>query len=187
MVSLMSLWLPILLSAVFVFIASSLIHMVLGYHKNDYEQLPQQDQIMEAVRPFNIAPGDYVVPRAATMADMKTPEFMEKMKRGPVFSMTVHPPGQWAMGGRLAQWFVFSIVVSLFAGYIASRTLPAGTEYLQVMRIVGTVAFAGYALGHIPESVWYNKKWSTTFKNMFDGLIYGFVTGGTFGWLWPAM
>jgi len=187
MVPLSSLWMPILLSAVLVFIVSSIIHMVLGYHRNDYEQLPQQDQIMDALRPFSIPPGNYVAPRAPTMAEMRSPEFIEKMKRGPVFSMIVHPAGEWAMGRRLAQWFIFSVVVSLFAAYVASRTLPPGTDYMQVMRIVGTVAFIGYALGQIPDSIWYNKKWSTTLKSAVDALVYGLVTGGAFGWLWPAM
>ena len=36
MVGLAALWLPILLSAVIVFVASSLIHMVSGWHKSDY-------------------------------------------------------------------------------------------------------------------------------------------------------
>jgi hypothetical protein len=187
MVPLSSLWIPILLSAVIVFVASSIVHMVLRYHNSDYPQLPQQDQVMDALRPFSISPGQYMVPRAESMADMKNPEFKQKMERGPVFMINVFRPGDWAMGSRLGQWFIFSIVVSIFAAYVAGRTLPPGTDYLQVMRIVGTVTFAGYALGHVPNSIWYNLRWSTTFKNMFDGLIYGLLTGGTFGWLWPAM
>lgn len=187
MVPLMSLWMAILLSAVIVFAASSIIHMVLPYHRTDFAPLPQQDQVMDALRPFNIPPDQYMVPRANSMADMKNPEFKAKMERGPVFLMTVFRPGDWGMGGRLVQWFLFSVVVSLFAAYIAGQTLPRGTEYLQVMRIAGTVAFASYALGNVPNSIWYNHKWSTAFKNLFDGLIYGLLTGGTFGWLWPAM
>ena len=187
MVPLTSLLMPILLSAVIVFVASSIVHMVLPYHRTDYAPLPQQDQVMAALQPFNIAPDEYMVPRPANMAEMKTPEFKAKMERGPVFMMTVFKPGEWGMGSRMVQWFVFSAVVSLFAGYIAGRTLPPGTDYLQVMRIAGTVAFASYALGAVPQTIWYNHKWSTTFKNLFDGLIYGLLTGGTFGWLWPAM
>lgn len=187
MVPLTSLLVPILLSAVIVFVASSIIHMVLPYHRTDYDAMPQQDQVMDALRPFNIPPGEYMVPRANSMADMKNPEFKAKMERGPVFMMTAFRPGNWAIGGRLAQWFVFSIIVSIFAAYVAGRTLDRGSEYLQVMRIVGTVAFASYSLGNLPNSIWYNHKWSTAFKNLFDGLIYGLLTGGTFGWLWPAM
>lgn len=187
MVPLTSLWMPILLSAIIVFVASSIVHMVLPYHRSDFSTLPQQDQVMDALRPFNIPPGEYMVPRPANMADMKTPEFKQKIERGPVFIMTLLRPGDFGMGSRLVAWFVFSIFISLFAAYIAGRTLPPGTEYLQVMRIAGTVAFSGYSLAYVPVSIWYSRAWSTTFKNIFDGLIYGLLTGGTFGWLWPAM
>ena len=187
MVPLTSLLLPILLSAVIVFVASSVIHMVLGYHSTDFSRLPQQNQVMDALRPLNIPPGEYFAPHSANAAERKSPEFTELTKRGPVFALTVFPAGAWQMGGRLVQWFLYSVAVSLFTAYLAGRTLPPGTDYLQVMRVAGTVAFAGYALAHIPPSIWYSRKWSTTFRNVFDGLIYGLLTGGTFGWLWPAM
>jgi hypothetical protein len=188
MVPLTSLWLPILLSAVIVFVASSVIHMVLGYHNTDFSRLPQQDQVLDALRPFSIPPGDYIAPHAATAAERKAPEFAERITRGPVFALTMFAPGAFQnMGGRLVQWFLFSVLVSVFAAYVAGRTLPPGTDYLQVMRIAGTVAFAGYALAHLPPSIWYDRKWNTTLKNVFDGLVYGLLTGGTFGWLWPAM
>lgn len=187
MVPLMSLWMPILVSAVIVFLASSVIHMVLRYHQSDFAKLPQQDQIMDALRPFNVPLGEYMAPYCATPAEMKSPAFLEKLKRGPVFAMTVFPTGQWSMGPRLAQWFVFSIVASIFVAYVAGRALGPGTEYIAVFRIAGTVAFMGYTLAAVPASIWYNRKWSTTFKSAFDGLIYGLLTGGTFGWLWPDM
>jgi hypothetical protein len=187
MVPLSSLWVPILVSAVFVFVASSIIHMVLGYHRNDFAPLPQEGQVLDALRSFNIPPGEYMAPRAASMADMKSPEFLEKMKRGPVVAATFFPLGQWSMGPLLFQWFLFSVLISIFAAYVAGRTLASGTAYIEVMRIAGTVAFAGYSLAYIPASIWYRRKWSTTFKNLFDGLVYGLLTGGTFGWLWPAM
>ena len=187
MVPLMSLWMPIVLSAVIVFVASSIVHMVLKYHQNDWKKLAQEDQVLDALRPLNIPPGEYIAPKPTSMAESKTPAFVEKIKRGPVLAMTVFPPGEWTMGSRLVQWFLFGVLVSIFAAYIAGRTLPPGTDYLQVMRIAGTVAFMGYSLAYLPVSIWYNRDWSTTFKNVFDGLIYGLLTGGTFGWLWPAM
>lgn len=187
MVPLSALWMPILLSAVFVFIASSIVHMVLRYHQNDFKPLPQEGAILDALRPFNIPPGDYMAPRPASSADMKSPEFLEKMKRGPAFAATFFPSGQWSMGPMLMQWFLFIVLVSVFAAYVAGRTLPAGTPYIDVMRIAGTVAFASYSLAYLPQSIWYRRSWGTTFKNMADGLLYGLLTGGTFGWLWPMM
>jgi hypothetical protein len=185
MVSLMSLWLPILLSAVFVFVASSVIHMVLPYHHTDYRKLPSEDETMDALRRLNIPPGDYMMPRPSGGADMRSPEFAAKMARGPVAMMTVMRPGSMSMGKNLAQWFVYSLVISLFSGYIASRAVGPGTEYLVVFRFVGTSAFMGYSLGLIPFSIWYQRNWMTTWKAVFDGLVYACVTAGAFGWLWP--
>ena len=77
MVSIFSLWLPILLSAVAVFVASSLIHMVLRYHSRDYKRLPSEDDVMDALRPFDLPPGDYMVP-CRNARRMKDPAFLEK-------------------------------------------------------------------------------------------------------------
>jgi hypothetical protein len=126
MVLLASLWMPILLSAVVVFVASSIIHMVLPYHRSDLQQLPSEDEIMEALRRFNIPPGDYGVPCAKSMAERGKPEFLEKMKSGPVAFMTVLPSGVPSMSGSLILWFIYSIVVGIVAGYIAGHALRVG-------------------------------------------------------------
>ncbi len=188
MVGILSLWLPILVSAVFVFIASSLIHMFLPYHRSDWKGVPDEDGFMDAVRPLDIPPGDYVVPRAGSPEAMKSEAFMEKARKGPVLFMTVFPKGNpFAMGSQLAQWFLYCVLVGIFAGYISGRALEPGADYRAVMRMAGCTAFVGYALAHFQESIWYKKAWSTTTKNVFDGLVYGLLTGGTFGWLWPEM
>src|SRR6266851_8791731 len=44
MVSLSALWLPIVLSAVIVFVASSIMYMLLPYHRSDYRKLPEEDK-----------------------------------------------------------------------------------------------------------------------------------------------
>jgi hypothetical protein len=186
MVSLMSLLVPILVSGVLVFIASSVLHMVLPYHRSDVQSVPNEPRVMDALRPFNIPPGDYMMPHATSPKEGREPAFMEKLKQGPVAVMTVLPAGPFSMGKNLGQWFVYCVIIALFAGYVASRTLPPGTQYLSVFRIVGTVAFIGFAGGLWQDSIWWSRKWSTTVKNTVDGLIYGMLMGGTFGWLWPA-
>jgi hypothetical protein len=185
MVPVMSLWLPILLSAVIVFVASSIVHMVLPFHKNDFKKLPRQDEIMDALRPFAIPPGDYCMPRPDTMADMKKPEVIEKYKAGPVAMMTVIPSGPPTMGASLFLWFLYCAVVGIFAAYISGRALASGANYLQVFRFAGCTAFVGYSLALLQNSIWYKRNWGTTILSMFDGLIYGLLTAGTFGWLWP--
>jgi len=184
MVSLASLWLPIVLSAVIVFLAGAVIHMAPLWHKSDYPRMPREEDAMNALRPLAIPPGDYFIPRASGMQDMRTAEFKEKMARGPVAVLTVMPNGMIPMNRSLAQWFVFLIVVSLFAAYIAGRTLPVGTPYPRVFQIVSATAFIGYSLALCQLSIWYRRSWSLTLKSALDGLIYG-LTGGVFGWLWP--
>src|ERR1700722_6802858 len=140
MVSLEALWVPILLSAVIVFIASSIIHMALPWHKRDYPKLAVERSLMDALRPLALPPGDYMIPRADNMKEMKAPEFQERMRQGPVIVMTVRPNGSWNIGRSLLQWFIYSIVVSIFAAYVGRRALPTGAEYLHVFKIIAATA-----------------------------------------------
>ena len=186
MVPIMSLWLPILLSAVFVFIISSIIHMFLPYHRTDWSKVPSEDGVMDALRPFNIPPGDYIVPHSGGGKDMKSPEFQEKVNKGPVAFMTVLPNGMPEMTKSLILWFIYAAVVSTFAAYIAGRALVPGAHYLMVFRFAGATAFIAYTVAGWQQSIWYHRPWSTSLKNTFDGLVYALFTAGTFGWLWPS-
>lgn len=187
MVSLGALWLPIVLSAVAVFIVSSIIHMLLKYHNNDYVEVPGEAAVMDALRGFEIPPGDYSMPRCTDMKEMGSPEFIEKQKQGPNIIMTVLPNEPMKMGGSLAGWFVFSLFVGLLVAYVTRLALDPGAEYMMVSRVAGSVAFCCYAVGHIPGSIWYKKNWGATLKGTFDGLVYALFTGGVFGWLWPGV
>ncbi|MGE5112356.1 MAG: hypothetical protein ACM3JB_15945 [Acidobacteriaceae bacterium] len=184
MVSLAALWLPILLSAVIVFVASSILHMVLPYHKNDYSRLPDEEKVMAALRGMTLPRGLYIFPYC-THQEMKKPEMVEKYKKGPVGHMTIFPSGRINMGKYLGQWFVYCLIVAFFAAYLASRTLIPGTHYLQVFRVVGTAAFMAFGIGTLANGIWKGQPWGMTIKETVDGLIYGLLTAGTFGWLWP--
>lgn len=184
MVPILSLWTPILLSAVLVFVASSILHMVLPYHRSDFRKVESEDALMESLRKLNVAPGNYMMPHAASPSAMKDPAFIEKKKRGPVAVLTVMRDP--SMGASLAQWFVYCVVVSVVAAYIAGRALGPGAEYLAVFRFAGATAFVAYGLALWQNSIWYKIAWSTTLKSNIDSLIYGLLTGGAFGWLWPA-
>jgi hypothetical protein len=187
MVTVMSLLLPILVSAVVVFLASWLVHVLLKYHNNDFKKAPNEDGIMEALRKFNIPVGEYMVPRCDNMKQMKEPAFIEKLNKGPVLMMTVMPNGPFTMGKSLAAWFVYCVVVSIFAGYVAGSALPAGSVYLEVFRFAGCVAFTGYTLALWQDAIWYKRTLSTVVKHTFDGLLYGLLTGGVFGAMWPGV
>jgi len=185
MVSLTSLWLPIVLSAVFVFIASSIIHMVLRYHNTNYQKLPNEDKILEFMRDSKVAPGNYTFPKASSMKEMGQPEMVERYNNGPVGMMHVFPNGVFNMPKYLTFWFIYSMVISVFVAYVCSFVYSAGADYRVVFRLASTVAFLAYAGATASESIWKGQRWSTTFKSWLDGLIYALVTGGTFGWLWP--
>lgn len=185
MVSIVALWLPILLSAVFVFIISSIIHMVLNYHNTDFGKVPQEDEVRDALGKFDIPPGDYVIPYAGSSKERNSPEYKEKVEKGPVGLLTVMPNGQPSMTTSLVQWFAFSLIIGIVAAYISGRVLEPGAHYLSVFRFVGSTAFAGYSLALLQNSIWYGRSWSATLKSMFDGFVYSLLTAGTFGWLWP--
>jgi hypothetical protein len=186
MVTLPELWLPILVAALLVFAASSIIHMVLGYHASDMAAVPDEDRVRAALRDASIPPGDYATPKAGSMKEMSDPAFIQKQNEGPVAIFTVLPNGPMNLPKLLGQWFLFSVVIGIFVAYVAGRTLGPGAEYLEVFRITGAVAFLGYAVDSWPQSIWFGKKWSTTLKNTLDGLVYALLTAGAFGWLWPS-
>lgn len=186
MIPLLSLWLPIVVSAILVFVASAITHMLLPHHRNDVVAVPAEDAVMDALRPFSIPPGNYVMPYGAGSAAMQDPAFIEKRTRGPVALLTILPSGQTGMGKQLGLWFVYTLIVSLFAGYIASRALAPGAAYAAVFQFAGATAFVAYGLGGWAEPIWWGRKWTTTLKDTLDGLIYALVTGGVFGFLWPG-
>lgn len=185
MTGLSTLLIPILLSAVLVFLASSVIHMMTPWHKNDYPKVLNEDQLRDAIRPLAIPPGDYMVPRPSSTEEMRSPEFAEKCKQGPNLIMTVLPTGAFSMGKNLALWFVYCVVVGTFAAYVAGRALPPGATYLEVFRFVGCTAFIGYALALWQMTIWYHRSLGTTIRSTIDGLIYALLTAGVFGWRWP--
>jgi hypothetical protein len=185
MISLAELWMPIALSAVAVFIASSIVHMVLKWHNADYRAMPDEDAARAALAQQNLSPGLYCIPRAADMKAMGSPEMIAKYREGPVAHIMVMPNGVPNMGKYLAIWFFYSVVVSVFVAYLTGHTVAAGSDYLAVFRVAGTAAFMTYGLSATVDSIWKGAPWATTIKHIFDGLLYGLVTAGVFGWLWP--
>lgn len=185
MTELSSLVVPIALSTVFVFIASSIIHMASPWHKSDYPRVPNEDRAREVLRALAIPPGDYMIPRPSSRADLRSPEFAAKIHTGPVMILTVMPNGPMPMLRNMGLWLLYCAAVSVFAGYIAGRALAPGAEYLEVFRFAGATAFIGYVVALWQMSIWYHRSWTTTLKATVDGFIYACLTAGTTGWLWP--
>jgi len=184
-VELSALWLPIVLSAVFVFIASSIVHMALPYHKSDCLKLANEEAVREGVRKANPKPGEYAFPRPESMKEMASPEMVKKYNEGPVGMLIVYPNQLPSMGKALLQWFLYCVFISFVVAYLATLALPKGLEYSNVFRFIGTAAIVVYATCNATNSIWKGSSWGTTLKFAFDGVIYGLVTAGTFGWLWP--
>src|SRR5690348_10182645 len=177
--------LPILVSLVVVFIISSFIHMASPWHKGDYPKLANEEAVMDALRPLNLPPGDYMMPRPSSMAEMKSPEFIAKVNRGPKVLLTVMPNGVAKMGGSLAGWALFILIVTFIGAHIASEILAPGASSHAIFHTVGLFTLAAYAFALWPLSIWYGRGWGITIKSTIDGLIYAIATGLIFMWLWP--
>ena len=163
--------------------ASSVIWMVLQYHNSEWRKLPDEEGARSVLK--GIEPGQYSVPHAVNAADRNDPAWQEKYREGPCAMLVILPHGTLAMGKQLTQWFVFCVIASILVAYVTSVALTAGADYLHVFRIAGTVAVLTYA-GAVPiKAIWFGYTWSATAKDMLDGLIYGLLTAGVFGWLWP--
>jgi hypothetical protein len=185
MVDWSNLLLPIVLATVFVFIASSVIHMVIRYHNVDYRQIAGEDAVLAAIRQTGAAPGQYIFPHCKDPQSMNTPEMQRKFTEGPVGVLYLKPPGVIQLGPFLGKWIAYSLIISAAVAYLARAELPIGTHYLKVFQLVGTATWFAYAWQAPSDSIWKGKPWEVTWKEMLDGLIYAALTAGTFAWLWP--
>jgi hypothetical protein len=172
------------LSAVIVFIASSIMHVVLTYHQSDCKQIPDEVKVLATLRTAGLQRGYYMFP-FCSHKDMKSPATTEKFKQGPVGILTVFPSGPPAMGKFMGMWFGYCLLISFFVAYLTAHTVAAGVNYLVVFRVAGTAAFLAYGLGQASNGIWKGQPWGMTIKEVLDGLVYGLLTAGTFGWLWP--
>ena len=185
MVTLGMLWLPILLSAVVVFVCSAIFWMALPFHKSDFSKLPDEEMVRAALNKKKLAPGQYMIPWCGDMKDMKDSNHQKKVEEGPVGTLIVRPNGQMNMGTSMAMSIVYNIIVAVFVAYLAGRLLPVGAQYLAVFRVAGTATVLAYCGALFYPPIWMGRPWSVTCKDFVDGVIYGLLTAGIFGWLWP--
>ena len=185
MLSVWQVWLPILGSAIAVFMASSIVHMVLKWHNSDYRKLANEDEARALLRPT--APGMYFVPHCPDMKEMQKPENIQKFVDGPIAMITIRPSGKPSMGAPLLQWFLLNLVVSIIAAYIATKMVVPGASFLAVCRPVATITFISYAAGSISNGIWYGRTWSSVTKELADAAIYAVAAACVFAWLWPGM
>ena len=184
MVSLTQLWLPILLSAVFVFIASSLLNMLLRFwHQADYHGFSNEDEVRAVLRKGMTERGLYNVPYC-TPDKMNSPEVKQKFAEGPLAMICLKPGATMNMAAPMLQWFLFCLLVSLLAAMLG-LVLPVGAPATHVFHTLGLAGLLGHAMGPIPNAIWWAHTWRSASKYIVDGVIYALIIGGTFAWLWP--
>ena len=185
MLSILSLWLPVLLSAVGVFIASSLIHMVLQWHAREYRRFPNEAEMRAVVGRAQLAPGQYTMPFCPTGKELPREEMHQQFREGPVATLIVRANGLPNMGVALGQWFALTLVVALLSASLAAMVLGAGTDGHKVFHFFAVLTFMVYATGSAINAIWMGKLWSAVAVDLLDSLLYALITGAVFAWLWP--
>ncbi len=185
MPTLIELWIPILVSAAAVFVLSSILHMCVPIHKHDQKKLPNEDEVLDAMRKQGVVEGSYRFPMMFNMKDMHSPEMMAKLDAGPSGYMVVFPKGPWKMGKSLLHWFLYSILIGVVVAYLCTIGLPKGSA--DVFRFTATAAFLAYGIAAMHDSIWKGIAWGVTAKFIFDGLLYALATGAVFAWLYPQV
>lgn len=184
MVAWSALFIPIAVSVVLVFLASSVLHMVLQWHNPDYRKLPDEPALRAAMN--RVEPGQYIVPHCLDQKQMAEPEMAARFHEGPNAVIWVRANGQVQLGPFLGKWVAYTLVVSCLVAYLARVTLAPGAEYLRVFQVVGASAWLAYAWQGPADSIWKGKPWICTMRTLVDGLVYACLTAGAFAWRWPA-
>lgn len=182
--ALLSLWLPIVLSAAVVWIAAAIVWMALPHHKNDFIALADEDGFMDDLRKRGIKPGNYVFPDFRGREAMKSQKVCKALEEGPVGHLSLWQP-PLGMAGKMLGTFIVYLAVSTLIAYLASVTLPKPAEFARVFQVVGTAGILAYSFSHIPNAIWFGSYKRTIFASIIDGIVYGLITGVIFAWRWP--
>lgn len=182
---LLALWLPIVLSAVFCFIAAAVIWMLGPHHRHEWKSLPAGEQIQGLLRSAGVQPGGYLMPYAFDQKRAKDPAYMEPLMAGPLATVYMRAGG-WNMGRTMSLQFIFMLVVSVFVAHQARNASEWGDSFVWVFHDAAITAFIAYFMAAIPDSLWWGRPWNSLLRQLVDALVYAAITGATFGWLWPA-
>lgn len=183
---LVSLWFPILLSAAAVWFVSTLLGMPFLHHKNDWIGLPpgQEDALIEFLRKSAIRPGNYLFPDFRTREALDSEKVRQALERGPVGHLSVWRP-PLTMGGKLAGAFLVYLAASTLIAYLAAAALPRAATSAKVFQVVGAAGILAYCFSFIPSEIWFGAYRRTIIAGVFDGVIFGVITGAIFAWRWP--
>lgn len=184
MAFLIDLWLPILVSAVAVWVASALAWTALGHHKKDMQELTPQaeEELKQVLSRHGVTPGVYGYPNFNSFKGKSKEEVAAMMTR-PMGILRV-----WrgmGMAGPMVFGFVWSLIIGVLIAYIGHPVLPKGTEFAKVMQVLGTAGVLAYAFGGVVNDVWFQESKRAMVLCFIDGVVYGLITGAIFAWLWP--
>ena len=181
------LWLPILASAAAVWIASFLAWMIVGHHKNDWKEVPGEQNFIDTIKRMGIPPGNYGFPEFRKCEGMTKEQKVakwEEMQHSPMGLLRVWGP--ISMGRNMLLTFLVYLLVSVLAGYLGWTTLPhSGAEFTKVMQVLGTAGILAYCFASLPNDIWFQKSLREVVTSLIDGIVFGLLTGAMFGWLWP--
>ena len=177
------LWLPVLISAVLVFVLSAASHMVLPWRRNEWGRITEFGALQAALR--GLGPGLYAFPSAPDRRDQMKPEWTERWAKGPSGWLTVAPPGPIRMGRNMGLSLLAFLFVAFSVAYVTFHSLGPAPRALAVFRVVGTVAFLSFGFGPVFNSIWYHRPWTAYAADLIDALLFALVMAATFGWLWP--
>lgn len=184
-VGLLSLWLPILVSTVFVFILGFFLYMVLPHHRTDFERIEEEERFSVELQNHKLKKGLYSFPYAASPVDTKDPEYQKRVETGPVGLLIIGPNEVSPSRKQLAIHLLYIAVLTAIVAYIAGQALGPGTEYLKVFQIVGATSFVAFAGGCFVLPIWFHFGWSMVLKTAADSAVFSLATAGIFAWLWP--
>ncbi|MCC6425806.1 MAG: hypothetical protein IT435_03190 [Phycisphaerales bacterium] len=185
MAEFMALWLPILVSAVAVWIASAIVWMAMPHHKKDYIELPDEKGFTAFLKSQNIPAGVYGFPDCKTPEKRNSPEMKEAWQHGPMGMLYVWKTPM-SMGGKMFATFLVFLCASAGIGYLASIAITGSPEGMHVFRIVATAGTLTYCFSFIPNMIWFGAYRRTIVANIVDGIAYGVITGLVFMWMWPG-
>ena len=181
---LLPLWLPILLSAVAVWIAALIVWMALPHHKGDFLGLPDEDGFMDYIRKSGIKPGNYAFPDCRGRAAMKSVKVQKAWEEGPVGHLSV-----WrtplTMGDKMVATFIVYLVVSTLIAYLTRIAISGPANFVKVFQVAATAGILAYCFSHMPSAIWWGSYKRTIVANVIDGILYAAITGAIFAWRWP--
>ena len=183
------LWIPILVSAAAVWIASALAWMIVGHHKNDNPALPNEQEVIDTIKGWNLPPGEYMFPdfrRCKGMTKEQKQAMYENMQKSPMGILRVW--GKISMGGNMLWTFVVCLVVSTLIAYLGWSALPhAGSSFAHTFQVLGTAGILAYCFASFPGDIWFQRSRRAMTTNFIDGVVFGLITGAVFAWLWPTL